>query len=289
MSAKTSDATLAYATALATEGKRITEITALTGVSSTTLSPYLRSCGFVFSKGVRGPKRKDLPYKRIITDYQVGLGIDALATKFHIGAQAVKNILSKAGLRIRGRSEASSLACRMADPKVRATQLNNARIAGYAAVYKASLDATRTAVSVGIGYHVVRQALQDAGLAVQMQVPYLNYWLDFRIGEVAIEVERSMQLSFFHKDPRVIRLVKAKLAVVYVVHDGEPALYAHMDYIISCIKQVCSNPPRSGQYTVIRCSVRKGTVKTKHHAFSHIFDLKHNKDNPLPWVKQGAV
>lgn len=207
-------------------------------------------------------RRTDLDTDYLVREYLSGTSVRALSIEAGAASQVIKNLLTGAGVSIRGRSAAGLLRAQR-DPQ----EVRDRRVQRLVASRKGrpASDTHKTNIAtakfqagsqnVGRGEKDVAAALREGGFDVREQVAVGPYNLDLSAGMVDVEIHTATHgphLDRHGRHRRVKYLLDRGWTVVYVwSHRGISA--CDMERVVSNVHRLSSYPPPPGQYAVIRC------------------------------------
>lgn len=230
----------------------------IVGAHPDNLSTHLRKRGVVIPR--RHPDTSlILPEKEIVASYLRGEGTPVLARRYGCAGMSIVHVLKKHGVKRRSQTEANRLLAEMRTKEQAREITRNARQKRHDNLRRASEKEAQTRYDVGMGYHLIADALSKK-ITVERQVGFLTYYLDLAFEHVAVEIEYSPQLGFYHQSLRLKKLIEADWFVVTLLHDGEQGLHRYLSKIISLLESACRNPPSTRHYRVIRCSFKRGVA-----------------------------
>jgi very-short-patch-repair endonuclease/DNA-binding CsgD family transcriptional regulator len=244
--------------ALRREGRSCREIALAVGASEDGIRLKLLRVG--------GPSRvyrpasnaKDFPREEAARLYVEGFSLKALADRYGIERRTLAAALARAGVRLRGRSEAMFV--RMA----RTPEQERKRLASAAHdavrgkpkshAHRCRLAATKTR-RIGVGEEQLARLLRERGIDFTEQHPVEQYNLDFAVGHVAVELRAGggNPLTNPKQRARFEYLAGRGWTVFYVLVASEHALAVNAEHVIADLDMLRSLPPGSGQHRMVRC------------------------------------
>lgn len=240
------------------------------------LSVHLRKRGVVIPR-----RRPDtslvLPEEEIVNSYLHGEGTTILAKRYGCADMSIVHVLKKHGVRRRTQIEANRVMAQLRTEEQAREITRKARQRRHENLRRASEKGAKSRYDVGTGYHLIADTLSDE-IAVKRQVSFLTYYLDLAFEHVAIEIEYSPQLGFYHQAVRLKKLIEADWFVVTLLHDGEEGLRRYLSKIVTLLKAACTHPSSTRQYRVIRCSFERGVACNDYEHGAAICGSRHRAE-----------
>ena len=194
----------------------------------------------------------------VISKYQSGKSVKALADEFGVSRNVIVQRLNAVGIKPRNRSEAMYL--RMSQtPETERQKLAEAAHRAKRGSHNSEQMLHKRALAgkrfIGRFEAEFIQALISAGVDVIPQEPFLSYNLDIGCGNVAVEIHRHTDSPFAPRNiKKFMKCVNSGKTVIYVwINPTKNIVTASCyDNVVTLVKALRANPPASGQYWVIR-------------------------------------
>lgn len=265
---KTNTALIDHAIKLITEsGLNIVEASNSIGIHKETLRKHLVARGIKVERKIKN--LKELPDNEIISLYESGLSELELSKRFNVSRACIRNRLKHSTVKIRGQSEANIVSMgRMTfeQRQDRTRKANNALRGSKQSVQGREKRASGIEMSayeqmIGFGEKDLKDALNQRGIDAIWQKSCGIYNIDLAVGNVAVELKSgsSHLASSDKKRGRIKDLRESGFVSLYICFDCVDSLLQSIDYIISNINILNSNPPPLGEYRVIRCRTDRFT------------------------------
>jgi transcriptional regulator with XRE-family HTH domain len=253
------------------DGASTVELARLLDCTPDTITKYLRACGArirTASEAARLAKGVDVDIDDIISRYNNGDSVLAIAKAFGVSRPTIIRRLAAAGLDTRTVSEANKI--RMSRASIEARRLltapaNAERRRLNVDFAKRNPDRERPTIStattrtrkIGKGEAELVDFLIARGVTVETQVAIYGYNLNITIGRVAVEVwwgegypVRRLRLA-----RRTVDLANLGWSTIFVWCSGIAPTDITADAVISFVDQTSGYPDTvSPQYRVIRCN-----------------------------------
>lgn len=202
--------------------------------------------------------------EQIAREYLAGDSLLALTTRYGVSGDALRRILTRAGIDIRTRAEAQVLRAAAEDPEAKAARyrLSSAslqgRVMSQESLAARALSNQDTQRLVGRHERDIGDLLRTVGLQVRPQLAVGRYNLDLAVGEhLALEVHTSR-----HSPNMVNRAATPKRRVHDLTEQGWRLLYLwcpdginpeDCDQVITLAEVLSPLPPTVAQQLVVRC------------------------------------
>jgi hypothetical protein len=202
--------------------------------------------------------RRDLDVDYIVSEYLYGKSVKALSAELHVTRDAIALRLKNRGITPRNRSE--SMYNRMAQtPPEERQRLAEAAHEAKRGYVNSAETCHRMAESkckrVGMFESDFIDALENAGISVTPQEPFLGYNLDLGCGDIAVEIHSQCASPLSSKFiKKLMNCVNAGKSMIYVWFDPRrPAVTdACYQQVIATIQAFRRDPPVRSKYWVIR-------------------------------------
>jgi hypothetical protein len=202
--------------------------------------------------------RRDLDVDYIVSEYLSGKSVKALAGELHVARHAIALRLKNSGITPRNRSESMYNRMAQTPPEERQRLAEAAHEAkrGYTnspeTRHKMALCKNKRS---GAYESEFIAALENAGIPVVPQEPFLAYNLDIGCGDIAVEIHTQtanpLTSNFIKK---LMECVNAGKNMVYVwITPHNPVVTdACYQQVVSIVKAFRADPPARSKYWVVR-------------------------------------
>ncbi len=260
------DNLLDNAVSLLEQGNTITEVSVKLGVgrSRDRLSQLLRCRGIKTRNRVYRPSPNAKEYPRdVIRDLHVGgWSVKALSERFGVCRATIKRQLMRDGVKPRDRSEAmfQRYSGMPHEERCSLTEAAHAAIRGMSRSEETKiLMAKAKPRRIGKDEQILTEALRARGIKFETQIPINIYNIDILVGSVAVEPHSggTNPMNGIKDRRRTEYLLDRGISTLWIVHKGIEALSGCLEYIISDINEMGSNPTARSKYGVVRCAVQR--------------------------------
>ncbi|MFF9309895.1 hypothetical protein ACF1BS_03200 [Streptomyces sp. NPDC014748] len=254
---------------LYTSGKTMSQISAETGIGTTTISRYVKARG-IEARTVR----KSLPDAEIVSAYVAGESELTLAQRYGVERNVVRRRLEEAGVEIRNRSEANTNRMARLTPEERAAQTAAAHAAmrGRRVPEKERLlraarrEETLSHASAREG---VFAAHLETSLPVTPQKAIGPYNVDFAVGPIAVEILGGSWHAYkpYHAERTPYILNQGWHMLFIWDRPKAPLCIEAAEYVVAWAQKASGNPAAVRQYRVIRGDaklVASGSANDQH-------------------------
>lgn len=207
---------------LISSGLKVKDAATRLGVSPDTLSKEVRKLGTIIPHGLRigeGNGRKNLPSEAIAAAYIGGKSELALSREYGVNRLAITRRLIELGVKRRNQGEAMP----------------------------------------GYGEKEIANALAEKGFPVALQHKFKRYMVDISAGDVAIEIRFCLRGTYGAYSHRFEQIREGYRSVIFIVFDRADWITERLDDIIAPLQRFCRHPAPSGQYGVVRCTVKRNS------------------------------
>lgn len=198
----------------------------------------------------------------IINMFSEGYSVLRIANHFNVARTLIVSRLEKHGIKPRSGSQANIIRfskCSENDLKKITEKARNVRMRN---LFDGGTD--QDSPSIGLGEAEVKNALINYALDFQEQVECGPYALDFRVGNVAVEIKYHLGKATYSANPKRSKYIRdSKMGLIYIVHAGLDFLTPSLPYIVPIIDKLSRDPSFIGQERVIRCRAYNGLSRFK--------------------------
>lgn len=198
----------------------------------------------------------------IIKMFSEGYSVLKIANHFNVARTMVVSRLKKHGIKPRSGSQANIIRFSKSSEEDLKKITEKARNVRMRNLFDGGTD--QDSPSIGLGETEVKNALINYGLDFQEQLECGPYALDFRIGNIAVEIKYSLGKANCSTKPERSKYIRdSKMGLIYIVHAGLDFLTPSLPYIIPIIDKLSRDPSFIGQERVIRCRAYNGLSRFK--------------------------
>jgi hypothetical protein len=249
------------------------EVAEILEVNPDNLSKAIRRYGFTVPKIKRPNKNRiNLPTQKIVSLYSNGMSEVEIAKQFQVSRPVIRARLIESNCQIRSHSEANivSMSRMTLNQRQQRVQSANNAIRGMKRSHDEKIRRAITKTTqfspqwVGYGEDEFAKALTELNIKFSRQTAVDIYNVDFIIGNIAVELKcgatsRSNVKSEYFSG-RIKELSDRGYIVCYIAFKNVSAFISSLDYIISNLNILASNPSSSSKYWMIWCRFNEFTT-----------------------------
>lgn len=238
-------------------GATVKDVARILGCGADNLSKALRARGVViplFPKYPHPRKINTLPESEIISQFSAGASVQEISVLYSVSRNVITRVLRDSGIEHRNRSQSAFVRMGKTPADERKRIIGSARKTRFDNLKECASTGKKYA-AVGIGEAEFAEILCDANIAFDQQVNIGPYFVDFVVGDIAVEIKQrstssAWGLSFSEREKYIIESGKG---LFYVVFDTPDSLIQSANEIITRLNFVGGQPSSLRQKWMIWC------------------------------------